>query len=70
MNMEYVLDTEDLMMLFGIRKNRPYNKFQMIQIEAENAWLNGDDADKNPYKAGSASHSAWFNKWHECNIYG
>lgn len=58
---------EDLMFLFGWKKNVKYGKFEQIKIEAENAWLDGKDADANPYQKGTVQNSCWYSQWLSCN---
>lgn len=65
---------EDLMFLSGWQKKNPANgvsgkslKWSRIDIEAENAWYDGLNADANPYAENSIEHSAWYNRWYQCN---
>lgn len=47
--MKQTLDIEDSMMLFGRRKGeRKFSSTLKVEIEAENAWLDGKDADVTP----------------------
>jgi hypothetical protein len=62
------LEADDLMALFGIVKNMKTSlKWVQVQIEAENSWLNGDNADANPYAKGTLKHEVWYKTWLECN---
>jgi len=66
---------DDLMMLLGwqkktaINSNR-YGKFTQIKVEAENAWLEGANADANPYneRTQNVEYWAWYRTWKECNV--
>jgi hypothetical protein len=58
---------DDLMGVFGIKKGVEYTKWKQIEVEATNDWLEGVDADYNPYKAGTLEHSVWYQAWLNCN---
>jgi hypothetical protein len=59
---------EDLMFLFGKKKNERHGKFDMIRTEAENAWMENKDAIANPYAKGTIEHNVWHEQWYKCNI--
>ena len=45
------------------------NEWEQIKTEAENAWLEGKDANANPYPVNSNKHLIWHRAWHQCNLY-
>lgn len=61
------LSVEDAMFLFGWEKGKRYGKFTQIRIQAENAWLDGKDADANPFQKGTVEHGEWHGQWYQCN---
>jgi hypothetical protein len=65
MNRSHPNTQDDLMFLFGIRKNGKSER--TIAIEAENAWLDGKNADANPYPKDSGQHFEWYRFWYQCN---
>jgi len=58
---EYKVQSDDLSFLFG------RGRFEQVRIEAENSWLEGKDADANPYKQGTQKHDIWYSQWLQCN---
>ncbi len=63
------METEDLLFLFGYKRNKRCYKEDSVKIEAENAWLEGHDANKNPYPPSSDYHRIWYQTWRDCNLY-
>lgn len=49
--------------LFGV------GKWGHIETEAENSWLEGNDADANPYnqKRQNVEYWCWYKRWKLCN---
>lgn len=60
-------DVDDLMALFGFEKYKKYSRFTAIRLDAENAWLEGKDADTNPHKTQSLEYWTWNETWKVCN---
>ena len=65
METQIELKVDDLLALFA------YNKWDAIRTEAENAWLEGANADANPYnqKTDFLKWSVWNKRWCDCNKY-
>lgn len=59
---------DDLMSLFGFERNKRYSKFTQIRVEAENAWLEGVNADANPFNKGTVEYWTWYETWKKCNV--
>lgn len=59
------IDVSDNIGLFARRTT------DIIETLAENAWLEGEDADANPYDIQEETHKhfTWLRKWKECNKY-
>ena len=61
----------DLMFLFGYKPKpaRFGSRFDSIKIEAENAWLEGKNADANPYNKNNQplEYNTWYAAWLNCN---
>lgn len=62
------MNIEDLMFLFGWRKGEKYGKWEKIKVQAQNDWLDGKNADANPYRNGSLEADVWYKEWKKCNI--
>lgn len=60
------MDISDSINLFG-RGN-----LGTIKVAAQNAWLEGKDADANPYDSTVywIEHGVWYREWFKCNKYG
>lgn len=64
------LTQDDLCYLFGIKRGtRRYvnRETEQAKIEGENAWLDGLNADANPYAKGTNRQQAWYSSWLTCN---
>lgn len=64
--MEQTHTIEDLNFLFG-RHTEQSKRQSRISIEAENDWLDGKNADANPYPKGSWQNLEWYRVWFNCN---